>query len=92
MGLHGTGLLEIIEQLLDEHEVVDYIAYPMLEGRDEEGRHNGTQVYPGNFTAVHAQVTEDTIDPIFQALERFRGEKRAHHHLEAVVLPIERRL
>ena len=83
---------ELIEQLLDRQGVIDYVAYPMLEGRDEEGRHDGTQVYPGNFTVIQAQVTTEMIDPIFQQLAQFREEKPAHHHLEAVTLPIERRL
>lgn len=43
----------------------------MMEGRDADG----TQVYPGNFTIVHAQVTPKQIDPIFADLQRFRQGK-----------------
>lgn len=83
---------DLIERLLDQHDVVDYITYSMLEGRDEEGRHEGSQVHPGNFTVVQAQVPEDRIEPIFRKLSKFRDQKSAHNHLEALVLPIERRL
>jgi len=83
---------EVIEQILDDQGVIDYVVYPMLQGRDEEGKHEGSQVHPGNFTALQAQVPEEKVEAIFKSLEHFRSEKRAHEHLEAVTMPIERRL
>ncbi|MFU8894651.1 MAG: PG0541 family transporter-associated protein [Luteolibacter sp.] len=83
---------DIIERLLDEHQVVDYVRYPMMEGKDRDGKHFGSQVFPGNFTIFQAQVREDQIDDLFEAMEKFRCSKPAHRHLQAVVLPIERSL
>ena len=33
---------EQIELTLDRHKVVDYVRYPMIEGKDREGKHRGT--------------------------------------------------
>lgn len=83
---------EIIEKMLDRIGVVDYTRFPMLEGRDSDGKHFGTQVFPGNSSVVHAQVPEQQLDKLFEQLSRFRESKPAHHHLQAMVVPIERRL
>ena len=83
---------DAIERIFDRHEVRDATRYPMVEGRDRDGKHYGSQVYPGNFTVVHAQLPEEKIDAMFEELRAFRDEKRAHHHLEALILPVERRL
>ncbi|MGQ9426528.1 PG0541 family transporter-associated protein [Gilvimarinus sp. F26214L] len=81
---------DFIDNLLDKHRVIDYVRYPMMEGKDQEGKHFGSQVFPGNFTVYQAQVREDMIADLFEAMETFRCSKAAHHHLQAVVLPIER--
>lgn len=83
---------EAIERILDHHEIVEAVRYPMMEGRDHEGKHYGTQVFPGNVTVVQAVVEENALDDLFADLERFRTAKAAHDHLQALVLPIERRL
>lgn len=83
---------EIVERVLDSNGVAHYNRFGMIEGKDRDGRHMGTQVHPGNMTVFHAQAMEDQIDPIFAELKRFREAKKAHRHLEALVLPIERRL
>ncbi|MCC5888801.1 MAG: hypothetical protein JJT88_20370 [Gammaproteobacteria bacterium] len=83
---------EAIEAILDRHEITEAVRYPMMEGRDQDGKHYGTQVFPGNVTVVQAVVDESGLDDLFAELERFRSSKAAHAHLQALVLPIERRL
>lgn len=83
---------EAIEEILDEHDVRDYVRYSMMEGRDFEGKHFGSQVHPGNVSVVQAQVEESTLDELMADLKEFKENKKAHEHLEVLVLPIERRL
>lgn len=83
---------EQIESILDRCEVRDYARYSMIEGSDRDGKHFGTQVFPGNVTVIQAQVPEDKIDGLFKELQAFREKKDAHRHLQALVLPVERRL
>ncbi|MCF8110584.1 MAG: hypothetical protein K9J85_03755 [Desulfobacteraceae bacterium] len=83
---------EEIEKILDRHRVENFVRYPMLEGKDRDGKHYGSQVYPGSTTVVQAQVPEDSLDDVMEDLKAFREEKTAHRHLEAVVIPIEKRL
>ncbi len=83
---------QAIEGILDRHGLADYVRFPMIEGKDIEGKHFGSQVFPGNSSVVHAQVPEERLDALFAELARFRDAKPAHRHLQALVLPIERRL
>ena len=85
---------EIIEQILDRHGVDDYARYSMIEGKDRDGKHFGTQVFPGNVTVIQAQVPDSSerVDALFQELQAFREERDAHRHLQAFLLPVERRL
>jgi hypothetical protein len=83
---------DLIERLLDRHGITHYVRYPMVGGRDRDGKHFGSQVFPGSVTVVQAQVAEEGLDGLLEALRRFREEKPAHRHLEALVLPIERRI
>lgn len=83
---------EAIERLLDRHGVEQYVRFPMMEGRDHEGKHFGTQAFPGNVTVVQAQVMADRLDALLSDLRAFRDQKPAHRHLQAVAWPIERRL
>lgn len=83
---------EAIEALLDRHQVVDYIRHTMVDGKDAEGKHFGSQVFPGSFVVYHAQVSSQQIDALFAELEEFRSARPAHHHMQAIVLPIERSL
>ncbi|MFP3998907.1 MAG: PG0541 family transporter-associated protein [Desulfobacterales bacterium] len=83
---------EEIEQILDKHEIENFVRYPMLEGKDRDGKHYGSQVYPGSTTAIQAQVPSDRIDALMADLKAFREEKTAHLHLEALVLAIEKKL
>lgn len=81
-----------IEEILDTHDIQDYARYPMMEGRDEKGKHFGTQVHPGNVSVLQARVPEEKLDELMEDLKSFKESKPAHQHLEALVLPIERRL
>ena len=93
--LHITVHFEFadaITEILDRHGITNYARYPMIEGKDSEGKHYGSQVFPGNVTVIQAQVTEEEIDDLLRDLKTFKEEKHAHHHLEALVLPVERRL
>lgn len=83
---------DVIEAMLDRHQVADYIRYNMADGKDPEGKHFGSQVFPGNFTVYNAQVSAESLDGLFEELESFRLSRPAHHHLQAIVLPIERSL
>src|SRR6056297_3469703 len=83
---------DAIEAILDDHEIRDFARYSMREGKDRDGKHYGSQVFPGNTTIYQAQVPEEKVDPVLADLKGFREAKQSHQHLEAVVLPIERRL
>ncbi len=82
----------VIEKILDSNEVKDYVRYPMIESKDCDGKHFGTQVYPGNASVIQAMVEEEKIEKLFAELEDFKTEKKSHHHLRAVVLPLEREI
>jgi hypothetical protein len=93
--LHVTVHFEfadVIAAILDRHGTANYARYPMIEGKDADGKHYGTQVFPGNVTVIQAQVSEEKVDDLLRDLKTFKLEKQAHQHLQAVVLPIERRL
>jgi len=83
---------EIITAILDRHEIAEYARYSMIEGKDRDGKHFGTQVFPGNVTVIQAQIAEDKIEALFRDLQTFREEKDAHRHLQALILPVERQL
>lgn len=83
---------EHIEALLDEHEVAHYVVIPRAEGRDRDGRHDGSQVFPGTLTLVVAQLEDVAVDGVMEDLRSFRDAKSAHRHLEAAVIPVEQRL
>ena len=81
---------EIIEPLLDRHEVVNYTRYSMVQGKDCDGKHFGTQVFPGNVTVIQAQVPDQKVEAVLKDLQAFRQAKQAHRHLQALILPVER--
>ena len=83
---------DAIDLILERNEIVDYARYSMIEGKDCDGKHFGTQVFPGNVTVIQAQVPDERVDALLGDLEAFRNEKAAHHHLQALILPVERLL
>ena len=80
---------DIIERILDQHEVSEYARYSMVEGKDRDGKHFGTQVFPGNVTVFQAQVPDQAVESLFGDLRIFREEKEGHRHLAAIVLAVE---
>lgn len=83
---------DAIETILDDHEIRDFARYAMREGKDRDGKHYGSQVFPGNTTIYQAQVPDEKVDAVLADLKAFRDAKPSHQHLEALVLPVERRL
>ncbi len=83
---------EAIEAMLDRHGVQDYIRFSMVEGKDCDGKHFGSQVYPGSVSVVQAQVPPGKLEALLEELGRFRSRKAAHKHIQALVMPIEYRL
>ena len=83
---------EAIDAILEAAGVAQFVRYRLMDGKDTEGRHYGTQVFPGNVTVFQAIVPADAVDKLMNELERFRVEKRAHEHLQALVMPIERQI
>ncbi len=83
---------EVIKDLLDEHQVKNYVSYPLIEGKDCDGKHFGTKVHPGNSSVIQAQVEADQVEPLLAELDEFKQSKPSHYHLQALVLPVENRL
>ncbi len=83
---------EIVERILDRNGVATYARHSMVDGKDKDGKHMGSQVHPGNLTVFDAHVDEDKLDELFDDLRVFREEKTAHEHIQALVLPVERKL
>lgn len=81
--------MDRIDKILDDHGVVDYVQYPMIQGKGIDGKHMGSKVYPGSFSAIQAIVPDKTVAGVLEDLEEFRKRKTAHNHLRAVVLTIE---
>lgn len=78
-----------IDKILDDHEVADYVQYPMIQGKGSDGKHYGSKVFPGNFSSIQAMVPDSRINGLLSALDEFRREKEARSHLRAMVMPIE---
>jgi hypothetical protein len=83
---------EAVQAMLDRADAANFARYSMVEGKDSDGKHMGTQAFPGNITVFHAHIEDDRVDGLFDELRTFRDEKRAHNHLRALILPIERQL
>jgi hypothetical protein len=81
---------EKIEEVLDRHELQDYVRYSMAEGRDRDGKHFGTKAFPGNTSVVQAQVPDESLEELLTDLKRFKEEKSARGHIRVLVLPVER--
>ncbi len=81
---------EDIEEILDRHGVDNFVRYPMMEGKDKDGKHYGSQVFPGSTSVVQARITDEMVDPLFESLLAFRQAKQSHYHLEALIIPVER--
>ncbi|RQD57571.1 MAG: hypothetical protein D5R98_09045 [Desulfonatronovibrio sp. MSAO_Bac4] len=78
-----------IDFILDKQGITDFVRYSMIEGKGQDGKHFGTQVFPGSFTVVQARVDDDQVKKLFRDLDEFRLRKKSHEHLRAMVLPVE---
>jgi hypothetical protein len=83
---------EEIEGLLAERGVVDLVRHPRVAGRDRDGRHDGSQAFPGHMAAIQAFVPEGQVAPLLEDLRAFRDAKPAHAHLRAAVLSVDETL
>lgn len=81
-----------VEAILADCGLDRWARHHRVYGRDADGRHEGSQAFPGHVTAIQAQVPEERVECVLDALEEFRRAKRVHRHLEALVLPVERRI
>jgi hypothetical protein len=84
--------VEQIQRILDENEVENYSRIAMVEGKDSSGKHEGSQVYPGNITMIFAQVPDEGLRGVLDDLSEFREARESHRHLQAAVLGIEQTL
>ncbi len=83
---------DAVEKILDQLQVTDFARYSMMEGKTCDGKHYGTQVFPGNLSIIQAVVEEEVINDLFARLKQFREQKPAHRHIQALVMPIEQSL
>jgi hypothetical protein len=93
--LHITYHFEFsdhIEALLEQSEISNYVRYAMVQGKDIDGKHYGTKVYPGSTEVVQAQVPEDALDRLLKDLKQFKEAEKSHRHLTVLVLPVENEL
>jgi hypothetical protein len=87
----GFEFVEQIESILDRLGLQQYVRIPMVAGRDISGKHDGSQVYPGNVTLIIATVPDDAVDPLLENIEDFRNDRKSHGHLQAIVTNVETR-
>jgi hypothetical protein len=73
--LHITYHFEFsdpIEALLDQQDIQDYVCYAMVQGKDRDGKHYDTKVYPGSAEVAQAHVPEDALEGLPTDLRRFK--------------------
>lgn len=83
---------EQVEVIFDDHSIENYVRFSMMDGKDRDGKHFGSQVYPGNSTVIQAQVQEESVDQLMNDLKKLKESRETLQHLEALILPIENRL
>lgn len=81
-----------IERILVDRQLPAWTCQRRVAGRDLDGRHEGSQAFPGSITAFDVRTPDDRVDDLLAALEQFRDARPTHRHLEAYVLPVERTL
>lgn len=93
--LHVTFRFEFadaVTRIFDDREVSDYVRHPRTEGRDREGRHFGSQVFPGNMACIQALVSDDAVKGLLEDLKAFKEAKTPHQHLRAAVMEVGQEL
>ncbi len=89
---HRFEFKEAVETILDRHGIESFVRMPMAEGRDKDGKHHGSQVFPGNMSLVQALVDDERVDDLLEGLRRFKESRPAHEHLRVAVVAVERDL
>lgn len=79
-----------VDDIFAAHDSCDYVRHPRAEGRDQDGRHRGSKVFPGNMASFVAYVPAHRLDALLEALRAFRDAREAHAHLRAAVLSADR--
>lgn len=87
---HRFEFKEAVEAILDRHGIESFVRLPMAEGRDKDGKHHGSQVFPGNMSLVQAMVAEERVEDLLEDLRRFKQSRPAHGHLRVAVVTVER--
>jgi hypothetical protein len=91
--LHITYHFEFsdrIEAMLERHEIPDYVRYPMVQGKDRNGKYFNTKVHPGSAEVVQAQVPDDALEELLQDMKEFKEAEKSHRHLTVLVLAVEK--
>lgn len=83
---------ETIEKMLDDHDISDFVQYSMIQGKDCDGKHHGSKVYPGNLAVFQALVPDEKAEDLLRDLKAFKDEKDAHCHLQALLFSIEKNI
>ncbi len=52
---------EVIENIMDQHDIPAFTRYSMIEGKDADGKHYGDKVFPGSITMVQALVSDEHL-------------------------------
>ncbi len=81
--------IDHVERILDAEGIGDYVCYPMVAGKDIDGKHFGTQVFPGSVTVCQALVEDARIETLLARLQAFRKQKTAHAHMRVAVMSVE---
>jgi hypothetical protein len=81
---------EAVEGILGHLEVASWVRHRRVDGRDLDGRHEGSQAFPGAVTVIEVRMRDEVVGELLERLEAYRTAKRVHRHLEALVLPVER--
>lgn len=89
---HRFEFKEAVEAILDRHGIESFVRMPMAEGRDKDGKHHGSQVFPGNMSLVQALVEDERVEDFLEDLRRFKQSRPAHEHLRVAVVAVERTL
>jgi len=81
--------MDLVEKILDDQGVVDFVRYSMIEGKDKDGKHFGSQIFPGSVTVCQALVEDHLLEGLLGRLKNLKDQKKAHGHLRTAVMPVE---
>lgn len=80
---------EAIEAILSDRDIQNFVRYPMVHGRDADGKHFGSKVFPGSSAVVQALVPDQGLERLLADLKAFKASQDSHRHLTAAVVPVE---